>query len=128
MGEEVKNRGSKGLAGMALEVGRPARSAALALVVVLAALPFGGCAGNVRVASLTPRPGGTFLFSARTNTVMTENADGAAEQIRRNWLADALLVSGTCRVGYVVDSRRFMQPPRGIFGNGGDIVYAGHCL
>jgi hypothetical protein len=113
---------------MALQMGRPAASAALALVVILAALPFGGCAGNVRVASLTPRPGGAFLFSARTDTVMTENADGTAEQIRRSWLADALLVSGTCRVGYVVDNRRFVQPQGGIFGNGGNIVYAGHCL
>jgi hypothetical protein len=113
---------------MAGRVGDNPRGAAFALVLVLAALPCAGCAGNVRVASLTPGPGGTFLFSTRTNTVMTENSDGAAERIRGDWLADALRSSGTCRVGYVVDSRRLVQARGGIFGNGGDIVYAGHCL
>jgi hypothetical protein len=100
----------------------------LVVVLVLATAPLGGCANDGRAVSLTPATGGRFTFSARTNTVMTENADGAAERIRRNWLADALSATGTCRTGYVVDTRRFVQPEDGLFGNGGDIVYAGHCL
>jgi hypothetical protein len=104
------------------------RNAAFALVVLLAVVPFSGCAGDVQVVSLAQRTGGAFSFSARTNTLMTENDDGAAERIRRDWLAGALLSSGSCRTGYVVDGRRFVQPQGGIFGNGGEIVYTGHCL
>jgi hypothetical protein len=101
---------------------------ALALILAAAALPLFGCANDVRVVNLAPGTGGNFTFSARTNTVMTANGDGAAERIRRDWLADALTVGGICRAGYVVDSRRFVQPEGGPFANGGDIVYAGRCL
>ena len=38
---------------------------------------------RVRIASLTADPAGTFVFTARTNTVMTANDDGEAEQFRR---------------------------------------------
>ena len=101
---------------------------ALALILAVVAVPLVGCANDVRVVNLTPGAGGNFTFSARTNSVMTENDDGAAERIRRDWLADALTLGGICRAGYVVDSRRFVQPDGGLFANGGDIVYAGRCL
>jgi hypothetical protein len=101
---------------------------ALALVFVVAIVPLAGCSNDSRAVNLTPGAGGHFTFSAGTNTVLTENDDGAAERIRRDWLADALTSAGTCRSGYVVDTRRFVQPEGGLFSNGGDIVYAGHCL
>ena len=101
---------------------------ALMLLPFLAAVALFGCAGDVRSVTLTPGTGGAFTFGARTNTVMTENEDGAAERIRRDWLAESLVASRTCRSGYVVDSRQLVQPQAGIFANGGDIVYAGHCL
>jgi hypothetical protein len=101
---------------------------ALTLILAIATVPLVGCANNVRVVNLTPGTGGNFIFSVRTNTVMTENDDGAAERIRRDWLADALTVGGICRAGYAVDNRRFVQPDGGLFANGGDIVYAGRCL
>jgi hypothetical protein len=101
---------------------------ALALTFAVATVPLLGCANDIRVVNLAPGAGGAFTFSARTNTVMTENDDGAAERIRRDWLAEALTMGGVCRSGYVVDSRRFVQPAGGLFANGGDIVYAGRCL
>ena len=101
---------------------------ALALILAVVAVPLVGCANDVRVVNLTPGTGGNFTFSVQTNTVMTENNDGAAERIRRDWLADALTLGGICRAGYVVDSRRFVQPDGGLFANGGDIVYSGRCL
>jgi hypothetical protein len=97
-------------------------------ILVAAAVLLVGCSNNFRVTSLAPGKGGSFTFSAQTNTAMTENDDGAAERIRRDWLADALTSSGTCRTGYVLDRRQFVQPESGLFGNGGDIVYAGRCL
>jgi len=33
-----------------------------------------------------------------------------------------------CPDGYVIDTRRFVPDAVGPFGNGGDILYAGHCL
>jgi hypothetical protein len=101
---------------------------ALALILTAATLPLVGCANDVRVVNLAPGTGGYFTFSAATDTVMTENDDGVAERIRREWLAEALTAAGMCRVGYVVDSRRLLQPQGGLFANGGDIVYAGRCL
>ena len=102
---------------------------ARALVLVVAAVSLFGCGGNdVRLVDLAPGTAGTFTFSARTNTVMTENADGAAERIRRDWLAEALTLDGVCSAGYVVDSRRLVQPQDAPFANGGDIVYPGRCL
>jgi hypothetical protein len=120
--------GSTEAEGRSLMVRRRLLDAAFALALLLAVVPFGGCARDARVVSLSAGAGGTFAFGARTNTVMTENDDGAAELIRRSWLADALIASGTCRVGYVLDSRRFVQAQGGIFGNGGEIVYTGRCL
>ncbi len=70
----------------------------------------------------------TFTYSVRTNTVMTENRDGEAEKIRLTWLTQDLRASRACPGAYVIDSRRFVQPGPGTFGNGGDIVYRGHCL
>ena len=101
---------------------------AFALILAVAAVPLVGCANDVRVVNLVPGTGGSFTFSAGTSTVMTENDDGAAERIRRDWLADALTAGGVCRLGYVVDSRRLVQSGGGLFANGGDIVYAGRCL
>jgi hypothetical protein len=119
-------------------------SACLVSALSLAAL--GGCIDNdrVRVQSLSVGPNRTFTYSARTNTVMTENDDGAAEQIRRDWLAQALEVEGMCNGGYVVYRRRLQIPPQSValaappgplnpggttyFGNGGDVVYTGSCL
>jgi hypothetical protein len=69
-----------------------------------------------------------FLYSAHTNTVMTENDDGTAERLRRDWIADAIRSHAMCADGYVVDTRRFVADAVGPFGNGGDILYAGHCL
>ena len=87
-----------------------------------------GCAAPPPPVNFAAAPGGQFTFSAATSTVMTENDDGAAEQIRRDWLADALTAHGLCGAGYVVDSRQFAQAHDGLFGNGGDIVYTGRCL
>lgn len=100
----------------------------LFVVACLAALS--GCFYDnpAQVVSLTPGEGGSFTFSAATSTVMTENDDGAAERIRRGWLANALRTQAVCDAGYMVDQRRFVQPGEGPFGNGGDIVYTGHCL
>jgi hypothetical protein len=71
---------------------------------------------------------GAFLYSARTNTVMTENDDGNAERLRRDWIADAVKSHAMCAEGYVIDTRRFVPDAIGPFGNGGDILYAGRCL
>ena len=83
---------------------------------------------QVRVDNFTPDTPATFTYSAQTNTVMTANDDGAAEQIRRDWLAEALTAHAMCGAGYVIETRRFVQPWEGPFGNGGDIVYTGRCL
>ena len=83
---------------------------------------------RVRVDNFTPDTPATFTYSAQTNTVMTANDDGAAEQIRRDWLAETLTANGMCGAGYVIETRRFVQPWEGPFGNGGDIVYTGRCL
>jgi hypothetical protein len=102
------------------------RALVLASLVILA-----GCIIDndpVRVDSFTADSPQTFTFSAHTNTVMTENDDGAAEQIRHDWLAEALAENGMCGAGYVIETRGFVQPGEGLFGNGGDIVYTGRCL
>jgi len=82
----------------------------------------------VRVENFTADTPATFTYDAWTNTVMTANDDGAAEQIRRDWLAEALTAHGMCAAGYVVETRRFEQSWEGPFGTGGDIVYSGRCL
>ena len=91
----------------------------------------GGCIIDndpVRVENFTAESPTAFTYDAWTNTVMTANDDGAAEQIRREWLAEALAAHGMCQAGYVVETRRFVQPWEGPFGNGGDIVYTGGCF
>ena len=99
------------------------RAVVLACLVLLA-----GCVEPVRVEGFESRSPNTFTYTARTNTFMTENDDGVAERLRRDWLADALRNHNMCGAGYVVDTRRFVPDERGPFGNGGDIVYGGRCL
>jgi hypothetical protein len=91
-------------------------------------LVVGGCNDHVRVVSLEADPAGTFIFTAQTNTVMTENADGEAENIRRDWLADELNAHGMCAAGYFVEIRRLVEPPDAPSSNAHDIVYSGRCL
>ena len=122
--------------------------AGLAASVSLASLS--GCIDNdrMRVQSFAAGQNGAFTYSAGTNTVMTENDDGAAEAIRRDWLAQTLEARGMCNGGYVVYQRRLEIPPSQLalaapegaanppaapavdvfFGNGGDVVYSGSCL
>ncbi len=115
----------------------------LVLACLVSSLSLGalsGCIDNdrVRVQSFTPGPGGEFVYSARTDTVMTANDDGTAEMIRRDWLAQTLEAQGVCRGGYVVYQRNLLVPPQRpafsepphdlAFGNGGDVVYNGSCL
>jgi hypothetical protein len=59
---------------------------------------------------------------------MTENDDGAAERLRRDWIADAVQAHGMCLAGYVIETRHFVPDARGPFGNGGNILYSGRCL
>jgi hypothetical protein len=120
-----------------------------ALVASLLALPMialSGCNDPVRVQSLVQGPRGTFSYSVRTNTVMTPNEDGAAEEIRRTWLAETLGAAGMCNGGYVIYRRDLVIPPQRpalgpappnplsnpnpdlAFGNSGDVVYTGSCL
>jgi hypothetical protein len=90
-----------------------------------------GCAGFTdpsRVDSMTRLPLGRFVYRVHTNTVMLPNDDGASERIRREWLAETLGFNRMCPQGYVVDSRSYIVDAVGPFGNGGNIVYAGHCL
>ena len=89
------------------------------------------CAGledKVRVESFAAGDDGSFTYGAQTNTVMTENEDGTAERLRREWLAEALKAHAMCEAGYVVDTRRLVQQTTGPLAAGGDIVYAGRCL
>jgi hypothetical protein len=91
----------------------------------------GGCIIDndpVRVGSFATDPAGTFVFTAQTNTVMTPNDDGEAEQIRRGWLAEELGAHGMCDAGYVVEIRRLVEPPDAPSSNAHDVVYSGRCL
>jgi hypothetical protein len=102
------------------------RALVLACLVAL-----GGCIidnDRVRVEAFTADTPRTFTWGAATNTVMTANDDGAAEEIRRDWLAQALVAHAMCEAGYVVETRGYVQPSDGPFANGGDIVYMGRCL
>src|SRR5258708_1703287 len=94
-------------------------------VVVVLLLSLVGCVESARVEGFVPS---AFLYSARTNTVMTENDDGVAERLRRDWIADALRAHAMCPTGYVIDTRRFIADANGPLGNGGDILYSGRCL
>src|SRR5947199_10162341 len=86
------------------------------------------CNDHVRVVTFEADPAGTFVFTAQTNTVMTENDDGEAEQIRRDWLADELNARGMCATGYFVEIRRRVEPPDAAASNAYDVVYARPCL
>jgi len=98
------------------------------LVAPLCLLLLAGCVGSARVEGFTATGPSAFLYSAQTNAVMTENDDGTAERLRRDWIADAVHAHAMCADGYVIDSRRFIPDAIGPFGNGGDILYAGRCL
>src|SRR5204863_9962321 len=87
-----------------------------------------GCRGTTRHEGFAATGPGAFLYSARTNTVMTANDDGTAERLRRDWIADALQAHAMCPDGYVVDTRSYVPNVDGPFGNGGEILYAGRCL
>ncbi len=124
------------------------RPAFASLLVLLSLALASGCSegDRARVQSFLPGPGGSFMYSARTNTVMTANDDGAAEKIRRGWLAETLGAHGMCNAGYVIYQRRLVvapqrpalapAPPNFLanadpdlsFGNTGDVVYTGACL
>jgi hypothetical protein len=83
---------------------------------------------RLRSESFTSGPAGTFIFTAQTNTVMTANDDGEAEQIRRDWLAEELNAQGMCAAGYVIETRQLVDPPDAPSSNAADVVYSGHCL
>ena len=87
-----------------------------------------GCTGSVHQEGFSATGPDAFLYSAHTNTVMTENDDGVAERMRRDWIAIALAEHAMCNKGYVIDTRRFVPDAVGPLGNGGDILYAGRCL
>ena len=97
-------------------------------LVLLCFVSLAGCVGSVHEEGFAPRGPAAFLYSAHTNTVMTANDDGAAERLRRDWIADALAVHGMCPAGYVIDMRSYVPDAYGPFGNGGDILYKGRCL
>jgi hypothetical protein len=98
------------------------------VLAVVCLLSLAGCIGSARIEGFTASGPASFLYSAQTNTVMTENDDGTAERLRRDWIADALKAHAMCPVGYVVDTRRFVPDAEGPFGNGGEILYSGRCL
>jgi hypothetical protein len=91
-----------------------------------------GCVGTDRHEGFTATGPKSFLYSAETSTMMTENDDGAAERIRQGWLVAALKTNAMCPDGYVIDTRRLVPgPPTPAgpqFSNGGDILYAGRCI
>jgi hypothetical protein len=108
------------------------RALALLCLIPLGVLPLAGCVGSDRHEGFTASGPNSFLYSARTSTMMTENDDGEAERIRQGWLVAALKTNGMCANGYVVDTRRFVPgAPTAAgpqFSNGGDILYAGRCV
>ena len=87
-----------------------------------------GCNDHLRVDSFAGNPDGTFIYGARTNTVMTENDDGEAEQIRRDWLAEEVTGHEMCPAGYVVEIRRLLPAPEPPPSNAHDVLYTGRCL
>jgi hypothetical protein len=91
-------------------------------------LSLAGCVGSARVEGFAASGPNAFLYSAHTNTVMTENDDGTAERLRRDWIADALQAHAMCADGYVIDTRHFAPDAERPLGNGGEILYAGRCL
>jgi predicted oxidoreductase len=102
------------------------RVPALVFLVFLAGCIIGN--DRLRVESFTADPAGTFVFTAQTNTVMTPNVDGEAEQIRRDWLAEELGAHGMCGAGYVVEIRQLVEVPEAPSSNAHNVVYTGRCL
>jgi hypothetical protein len=102
------------------------------VLALLCLVPLAACVGADRHEGFTATGPNSFLYSAETSTVLTENDDGAAERIRQGWLVAALKAHAMCADGYVVDTRRFVPgPPTASgpqFSNGGDILYSGRCL
>jgi hypothetical protein len=102
------------------------------VLALLCLVPLAACVGADRHEAFTATGPNSFLYSAETSTVLTENDDGAAERIRQGWLVAALKAHAMCADGYVVDTRRFVPgPPTASgpqFSNGGDILYSGRCL
>ena len=98
------------------------------VVALCCLLSLCACVGTVREEGFSPTGPGAFLYSARTNTVMTENDDGVAERLRRDWIADALQAHSMCPGGYVIDTRKYVPLIAGPVGSGGDILYSGRCL
>lgn len=109
-----------------------ARNVLVACLALAGAATLAGCSmffDDARLDELIPGEGGNFAYSVMTNTVMTANSDGAAERLRRDWLAESLHASAMCPQGYVIDGRRYEVAPNGLFGaDGGAIIYQGHCL
>jgi hypothetical protein len=97
-------------------------------LALLCLLSLAGCLGSVRHEGFSATGPAAFLYSARTSTVMTENDDGTAERLRRDWIADALKAHAMCPAGYAIESRRFVPDAIGPYGNGGDILYKGRCV
>jgi hypothetical protein len=97
------------------------------LAVAFAALLV-GCNDRLKIESFTVNPDGSFVYVAQTNTVMTPNDDGEAEQIRRDWLAEELREHDLCAPGYVIETRRLAPAPEQPDSNAHDIVYTGRCL
>jgi hypothetical protein len=79
-----------------------------------------GSTGSAHQEGFSATGPATFLYS--------EDDDGVAERMRRDWIAIALAEYAMCAQSYVVDTRRFGPDAVGPFGNGGDILYAGRCL
>jgi hypothetical protein len=102
---------------------------ALALLCVI---PLAACVGSDRHEGFTATGPGSFLYSAHTSTMMTQNDDGEAERIRRSWLVSALKDHAMCDGSFILDTRRYVpDPPTASgpqFSNGGNIVYAGRCV
>jgi hypothetical protein len=98
---------------------------------VFCLIPLAGCIGSDRHEGFTATGPQSFLYSARTSTMMTANDDGEAERIRRDWLVAALKTHAMCANGFVIDTRRYVpNPPTETgpqFSAGGNIVYAGRC-
>ena len=108
------------------------RAFAVFCLIPLGALSLAGCVGSDRHEGFTATSPTSFLYSARTSTIMTENDDGEAERIREGWLVAALKAHAMCADGYIVDTRRLVPDPGTAngpqFGNGGEIVYSGRCI
>ena len=81
----LPQRAKSGMTAAIAEHGHiPMRAPSIASVLLpLSFAALSGCIDNdrVRVQSFLPGPEGTFSYSAQTNTVMSANDDGAAEQI-----------------------------------------------